>query len=169
MMKTQNWTSETIFTLSIAFAGLILGAFSLWLQFSQWLVLLRITFRAGYETGGDKVAAAPVRNTKPDAIASFLKAHMYHSLNKWVVFVEILNLSAFPVTLQDAGVLDSIADIRKEASYRLNKAGKIVHSITDPHVLERGPWPRCLEPRSNITLRLPVEWRQGFPETSRIL
>lgn len=52
--------------------------------------------------------------------------------------IEVTNLSTFAVTVCDVGVFYSGTDKRG--------------SVVSPVLLDRGPWPRLLEPRSSVTV-----------------
>lgn len=99
-------------TLAIAVIGAVLGVINTWLGLDKSRVKLRVA----------PAHAIPVGGADP---------RLKFSLT-------ITNLSAFAVTVDDAGVF-----------YRRTTNR---WSLTQPVIADGGPWPRRLEPRSSVTL-----------------
>lgn len=99
-------------TFSIAVLGAVLGVINTWIGLDKSRVKLRVA----------PAHAIPVGSADP---------RLRFSLT-------ITNLSAFAVTIDEAGVLYR----------RSNKRG----SLTQPVFADGGTWPKRLEPRSSITL-----------------
>ena len=118
-------TTRDIFdflTAGAALAGVVLGLFNLWLYFDQRRVKLRVTplaFHLG-PVGKSSVRFWHLIDDFPDDAG---------------LGVEVVNLSAFPVTITHAGFLDP-----KDQDRRI---------MVNPPSAEE-PWPRRLEPREAI-------------------
>jgi hypothetical protein len=100
-------------TLAIALLGAVLGVINTWRGLDQSRVKLRVV----------PAHAIPVGAVDPSI--DFC--------------IEVTNLSAFPVTLREIGLLFRGAEER--AVFTIN-----------PLLLDGGPWPRRLEPRSSVTV-----------------
>lgn len=99
-------------TLAIAVLGAVLGMTNTWHALDRSRAKLKVV----------PAHAIPVGGMNP-------------SIN---FAIEITNLSAFPVTVHDAGVL-----------YRGTEARG---SFTNPIIIDGKPWPRRLEPRSSVSV-----------------
>lgn len=108
----ENVTAMQAITLAIAILGAVLGVINTWIGLDKSRVKLRVA----------PAHAIPVGGADP---------RLRFSLT-------ITNLSAFEVTIEEAGILYS----------RSTKRG----SLTQPVLADGGAWPRRLEPRSSVTL-----------------
>ena len=99
-------------TLAIAVLGAVLGVINTWLGLDKSRVKLKVA----------PAHAIPVGGADP---------RLKFSLT-------VTNLSAFAVTIDDAGVFYSHTKRRG--------------SLIQPVIADGGPWPRRLEPRSSVTL-----------------
>lgn len=61
---------------------------------------------------------------------------------EWGFSIEVLNLSAFPVTIIEAGLTTDSFIARKGKRY----------PMMNPIVVDNKPWPRRLEPRESVSL-----------------
>lgn len=99
-------------TLTIAVLGAVLGVINIWHQLDRTRVKLRVVPKRAIPYGG------------VDARLTFC--------------MEITNLSAFAVTVEEVGVLYQGTDSRS--------------AYTQPIVIDRGSWPRRLESRESVTV-----------------
>jgi hypothetical protein len=104
-------TPLQVVTLSVAVLGAVLGIINTWHGLDQSRLKLKLTPKHVIAVGiNDKLEFC----------------------------IEVTNLSAFPVTICDVGVL-----------YKgTNDRGTMIQ----PVLLDRGPWPRRLEARSSVTV-----------------
>lgn len=108
----EDVTTMQAITLAIAVLGAVLGVINTWIGLDKSRVKLRVA----------PAHAIPVGGADP---------RLRFSLT-------ITNLSAFAVTIDEAGVL-----------YNHSKSR---WSLTQPVLADGGAWPRRLEPRSSVTL-----------------
>ena len=99
-------------TLAIALLGAVLGVINTWIGLDKSRVKLKVA----------PAHAIPVGGADPRLQFS----------------MTITNLSAFAVTIDDAGVFYTRSTSRG--------------SLIQPMIADGGPWPRRLEPRSSVTL-----------------
>jgi len=99
-------------TLSIAVLGAALGLINTWHTLDRSRVKLRVRPKH----------AVPVGGASPDLRFC----------------IEVTNLSAFPVTIEEAGLLH--AGTKSRSAYAI------------PVLIDGGSWPRRLEPRSSVTV-----------------
>jgi len=99
-------------TLAIAVLGAVLGLVNTWHQLDRSRVKLRVRPKHAIPVG----AADP----------------------RLTFCIEVTNLSAFAVTIEEAGVFYRGTDSRG--------------AYTQPVLLDGGSWPRRLEPRSSVTV-----------------
>lgn len=108
----QNVTFFQAFTLAIAFLGAVLGVINTWHGLDKSRVKLKVRPSHVIPYGG----ADPTIN----------------------FCIEITNLSAFAVTVREAGVF------YKDTTSR--------GAFISPTIVDGKPWPRRLEPRSSVTI-----------------
>lgn len=108
----ENVTVLQAITFAIAVLGAVLGVINTWIGLDKSRVKLRVA----------PAHALPVGGADP---------RLRFSLT-------ITNLSAFAVTIDEAGVLYTQSTARG--------------SLTQPVLADGGTWPRRLEPRSSVTL-----------------
>lgn len=99
-------------TLAIAVLGAVLGLVNTWHQLDRSRLKLRVRPKHAISVGA----------TDP----------------RLTFCIEITNLSAFAVTINEAGVLYKGTDSRG--------------AYTQPIIIDGGSWPRRLEPRSSVTV-----------------
>jgi hypothetical protein len=107
-----NVTIIEAITLAIAILGAVLGLINTWHALDRSRVKLKVL----------PAHAIPVGGADP----------------RLKFCIGVTNLSAFPVTIKEVGVLYKGTDSR----------GVFV----EPFLLDRGDWPRRLEPRSSVTV-----------------
>jgi hypothetical protein len=148
-----NWTLESVVTLAIALAGLILSLVSLWLQLSQTFVVVRLIPKvAVFTPGRDSIVTCVIGNKNILRLRKFLDANSYGATPRpglehpveITVSADVINLSVFPITVRETG-------------FCVEKFQKFVEPREKPHVFipyleDGGPWPRRLEPRENVEL-----------------
>lgn len=98
-------------TFGIALVGAILGVINTWKAIDRDRPKLRVTFKHAIPVGG---ADPRIRYC-----------------------IEVLNLSAFPLTITEVGVL--------------LRGTKARGAVTQPLLFDGGSWPRRLEPRTSVT------------------
>lgn len=100
-----------ILTFGIALVGAVLGVINTWKAINRDRPKLRVTFKHAIPIGG---ADSRIRYC-----------------------IEVLNLSTFPLTVTEIGVL--------------LRGTKARGAVTNPILIDGGSWPRRLEPRSTVT------------------
>lgn len=111
-------------TLAIAVLGAVLGLVNTWYQLDRSRVKLRVSPKHAISVG----AADP----------------------RLTFCIEITNLSAFAVTIEEAGVF--------------YKGTQARGAYAQPVLIDGGPWPRRLEPRTSVTVYgQPPTAKPGYP------
>ena len=118
-------TSADAWTLAIAVLGAVLGVVNTIYALDRDRVKLRIVSKIATPVGPMGLG--------PDHVCS-----------------EVVNLSTFPLTINEVG-------------FKLSGTTRRL-AITDPILVDGGPWPRRLEPRSSVTVYAPagIEHQPAF-------
>jgi hypothetical protein len=109
--------------------GAVLGVINTWSQLSRNRVRLKVTPKVAYSVSETKVVAC----SKP----TDLQARIAEAGSPSRLCVEIVNLSAFAVTVSDVG---------------FGKVERRRHVLVDPEITPGKTWPTRLEPREAVTL-----------------
>jgi hypothetical protein len=112
-MSLDTISGKDLFVTGAAVIGAALGILNTWNTFNQRRVRLRV---------------------RP--LHAFIPPHGHRSFG-----IQVINFSAFPVTIEEVGLL-----VRK---HLLAKPDHL--RITNPILLDEKPWPRRLEPRESVS------------------
>lgn len=116
-------TVMSIITLVIAIIGAVLGVFNTWRSWDKDMVKLRVIPKAAEVLGfGQSIV-------KSSSLTVYVNSQLC---------ICIVNLSTFPVTISEVGLL--------------YKGSKFRGTLTKPIINDGGSFPRRLEPRSSFTV-----------------
>src|SRR6266508_2546298 len=112
-----------------AFVGMGLGLYNLWNEKNKEKVKLKVVPKAIMDKKRTSVGQEMVVTSQNEF--NIKRSHGLFG-------IEVVNLSAFPVVIEQVGFLI--------------KGQKDRMSLPLPIIGDRGPWPRKLEPRSSVTV-----------------
>lgn len=123
----MDMTVTQFITLGIALVGAILGIVNTWHNLRQSRVRLKVTPQTAQFIGPNEGVWTSSRELLPGAVPC----------------IEVVNLSSFPVTIDEVGYS------------KRSITGRF--AVPVPLVYDNKPWPRRLEPRESVTAYLKIE------------